>query len=83
MVHAFIQQVAWSIVLLYFSVDKHHDQEPCGEERVGVLILPGHRPSLKNVRAGTQAKIMEEGRRVAHSLDHAQFAFLHSSVPTA
>jgi hypothetical protein len=47
------------------------------------LILPGHSPSLKEVRAGTQEKTMEESRRVAHSLDRAQFAFLYSSGPTA
>lgn len=52
------------------------------------VIIPGHSPSLREVRAGTQGnnletEKMEELCFFTCLLNHAQLVFFYSSVPVA
>ena len=44
------------------AIIKHHNQKQVIEERVRLSILPNHRSSLKEVRAGTQTRPEPRGK---------------------
>lgn len=44
-----------------------------------MLIIPGHNPSFREVRVGTQEGIVEESCSLALLLVYAQLVFLYSA----
>lgn len=58
--------IMWIFWLLFCSCDENHDPKQLrGGRGLSYLTLPGHNPSLREVRVGTRAEIEPETKKKA------------------
>lgn len=69
-------------LVLFCCYDETVTKSSLGRRETIWLILSGHSPSLREVRAETEAETMKEYCLLGHSLVPAQLIFLYSPGPT-